>query len=188
MNLSDFESIDASNLLIVIVDPQPSILSATLSHEKVLNNILLLIRSAKEFEIPIIITEQYPKGLGNISEKIAELIDKATPIVEKLEFDCFENEKFTETIHSFPSRKYVVIFGVEAHICLFQTVLGAIKNDYIPIIISDAISSRKESDYQTALNCYKSLNILSFSTEMLIYFLLKKAGTQKFKYLLKYLK
>lgn len=188
MNLSDFESIDASNLLIVIVDPQPRILSATLSHEKVLNNILLLIRSAREFEIPIIITEQYPKGLGNISEKIAELIEKTTPIIEKLEFNCFENEKFTETIHSFSSRKYVIIVGVEAHICLFQTILGAIKNDYIPIIISDAISSRKESDHQTALNCYKSLNILTFSTEMLIYFLLKKAGTQKFKYLLKYLK
>lgn len=188
MNLNDFESIDASNLLIVIVDPQPRILSATLVHEKVLNNILLLIRSAREFEIPIIITEQYPKGLGNISEKIAELIDKTTPIIEKLEFDCFENEKFTETIHSFSSRKYVVFIGVEAHICLFQTILGAIKNDYIPIIISDAVSSRKESDYRTALNCYKSFNILILSTEMLVYFLLKKAGTQKFKNLLKHLK
>ncbi|MCK4846015.1 MAG: isochorismatase family protein, partial [Candidatus Heimdallarchaeota archaeon] len=124
----------------------------------------------------------------NISEKIAELIDKATPIVEKLEFDCFKNEKFTKMIYSFPSRKYVVIVGVEAHICLFQTILGAIKNDYIPIIVSDAVSSRKESDYQTALNCYKSLDILIFSTEMLIYFLLKKAGTQKFKHLLQYLK
>ena len=189
MRFKDIEDINSYNTILIIIDLQPKILSATQTPQEVLANTLLLVRAANIFKIPIIITEQYPKGLGETSTVLLSHLTESSKRVEKIEFNCFGNEEFVSNLHSYTSsRPYLIICGVETHICLFQTALGAMKRQFKPIIISDATSSRKHLDYESALKAYHSLDITILSTEMLIYLLLKKAGTAEFKALLPYLK
>ncbi|MHA1302589.1 MAG: isochorismatase family protein [Candidatus Heimdallarchaeaceae archaeon] len=189
MTFFNLEEVKPSNTIFIIIDPQPTIVSVTESPHKLMDNIILLLHCAKELTIPIILTEQYPKGLGNIDPCLAPLLPEDVKPISKMEFNCFDNAEFISKVNSFSSsHTFVAIVGVEAHICILQTVLGALKHKFKPIVVSDAISSRHRTDYETALNFYNNLKVPVLSTETLVYLLLKKAGTPEFKALLPFLK
>ncbi len=162
--------------IFVLIDLQEKFIPVIKKIDKVIKNSRILIKGAEILEIPLIATEQYPKGLGKTIKEID--LPPNTEIIEKLDFNCMECDDFVETIKQFES---VVIFGIEAHVCVLQTAL-AIKNKEIKTyVVADAISSRTEENKQLAIDRMRQHDIEIVSTEMILFELLKKAGTDEFK-------
>lgn len=189
MNSFDLSELTTSNVLLLIIDLQTSILSKITNKQDILKNTTFLIQCIKKLDIPIILTEQYPKGLGETEADLKNLIRDKAEIISKIEFDCFKNAEFNQLINKYKEKRpHIIITGIETHICVFQTVLGAINAGFEPIIVKDTIASRYHSDVETTLNYLYSKQITVLTSEMLIYLLLKNAGTSMFKTLLPLLK
>ena len=108
--------------------------------EKMLRNVVKLIQGAKALEIPIILTEQYPKGLWLTIPEIKELIPDIKP-VEKVCFNCCDEGEFTKALMAL-KRKQVLIAGIEAHICVFQTAIALARAGYEVQVVGDCVASR----------------------------------------------
>ena len=171
---------------LIIIDVQEKLFPLISDKEKTLKNIQKLIQFAKIINMPIILTEQYPKGLGPTIPEIKELVPNIQPI-KKLEFSCFGSEKFRLILREL-NVKTLIVAGIETHICVIQTSIEGIENGYRVCVVADATSSRKMEDKNIAIKRMMQNNVVVVSTEMLIYELLKKAGTQEFKEALKLIK
>ncbi len=181
-------SLVAEQCALVVVDIQEKLLPPIFEAERVLRNSQLLIRTANLLGLPVIATAQYPQGLGPVVPEIASLLEQA-PIHEKVEFSCFGNSAFCDAMKSLPGkRNTVLVCGMEAHICVAQTVLGALGQGYLVHVASDAVSSRSEWNWKVGLERMKTAGAVISSTEMMMYELLRQSGTPAFKELLKYLK
>jgi len=171
---------------LIIIDVQEKLFPLIFNKEKILENMLKLIKFAKIVDMPIILTEQYPRGLGQTVPEIRELIPHIKP-VEKMEFSCFGSEKFRLILEEL-NAKTLIIAGIETHICVMQTSIEGIENGYKVCVVVDATSSRKLEDKNIAIKRMMQSGVIMASTEMLIYELLKKAGTREFKEALKLIK
>ena len=166
---------------LLIIDPQERLISHMFNKEILIDNIKKLIKSFNILKVPVILTEQYPKGLGTTIKEIKDEL-KENKYLEKLCFDCFGEKEFEI------KTKNIVICGIEAHVCVFQTALSALKKGFNVFIVADAISSRKESDYKIALRRMEQENIKLATTEMITFQILKKAGTEELKEIQKIIK
>ncbi|MFX0114118.1 MAG: isochorismatase family protein [Candidatus Hodarchaeota archaeon] len=174
--------IEVNDAVLIVIDPQEKLIPFVKNHEQVTDNLSLLIETAKVLNIPTVATKQYSKGLGDI---ISPLKEKLTGyghfIPDKLSFDCFQSDAFADALMGFGT---ILVAGVETHICVTQTVLSALRAGYVVHIASDAVSSRTELDWQIGLNRMEQAGAIKSSTEMIVYELLKEAGTPEFKKLL----
>jgi nicotinamidase-related amidase len=125
--------------------------------------------------------------LGQTVPEIASLLPGAEPI-DKLEFGCFGSAGFCSALAQMPSRNTLLVCGIEAHICVLQTVLGALAQGRTVHVAADAISSRAELNWKLGLDRMKTAGAVISSTEMMIYELLGQSGTPAFKEMLQYLK
>lgn len=175
--------ISTDNSLLIIIDMQERLLPVIAKKEKVVENVLRLVKFAHIVGLPIIITEQ--QNLGGTVPEIREELKESYPIT-KLEFDCFGSEAFTERIRQL-NRSTLIIAGIEAHICVAQTALHAL-SDYTVHVVSDATSSRSLHNWEVALHRMRQHGVTITSTEMVIYELLQKAGTDTFREILKLVK
>ncbi len=172
----------------MVIDPQEKLMKAIHKPDRVIKNTMLMIRCAQAFRMPIIATTQYVKGLGPFVPELAELLSDVDPI-DKIEFDGFANRQVRQLVDKLPaSIDTFILTGVEAHICIHQTALGAIRAGFKPWIVADAISSRNKHNHKLALSRFLSLGIPVGPAEMAMYEMLGKAGTPQFKELLQYLK
>ena len=191
--LSDYAEIARRPLIaeqctLVVVDIQEKLLAPIFQKDQLVRNAQLLIRLAELLEIPAVVTTQYAKGLGGTVPEIASLLTQAQPI-DKLSFSCFGSDQFCSTLRRIPGqRTTVLICGMEAHICVAQTALAALREGYLVHVASDAISSRTEWNRNIGLERMRSAGAVISSTEMIIYELLGSSGTAAFKEMLKYLK
>ncbi|MCX8170452.1 MAG: hydrolase [Candidatus Bathyarchaeota archaeon] len=174
------------NTILVIIDVQEKIFPPISDRERVLENTRKLIQFAKIIGMPIILTEQYPRGLGPTIPEIKDLIPDVEPI-EKVEFSCFRSEKFREAIERLNVESLIIV-GIETHICITQTAIEGAEEGFRVCVVSDATSSRNPEDKEIALERLRDNGVIVASTEMLIYELLKKAGTQEFREALKLIK
>jgi len=184
--LSHEALISREGAALVIIDVQEKLFPSIFEKEKVLNNTLKLIQFAKIINMPIVLTEQYPRGLGQTIPEIKEIIPEIKP-VEKVEFSCFGSEKFRSLLRDLGA-KTLIIAGIETHICVAQTSLEGLSNGYRICVVSDATSSRSLEDKNVALERMRQSGIIVASTEMIIYELLRVAGTQEFREALKLIK
>jgi nicotinamidase-related amidase len=171
---------------LAIIDVQEKLFPLIYDKEKVLENLKKLIQFAKIVGMPIILTEQYPSGLGRTISEIKEILPDAQ-IIEKVEFSCFGSEKFRDVLRDLDV-KNLIVAGIETHICIAQTAIEGVSNGYRVCVVSDATSSRRLEDKNIAIERMKQNNVIVASTEMLIYELLRRAGTQEFKETLKLIK
>lgn len=172
----------------MIVDPQERLMAAIHEADRVVHNTSLLIHCARVFEIPIVATTQYKKGLGPIVPELEELLAEI-PCVDKTEFNGFANPAVVNLMKSLPQAiDTILLAGAEAHICIFQTAMGALQAGYQPWIVSDAVSSRQQKNVDLAANRMQALGMTVGSTEMAVYELLHKAGSPAFKAMLPHLK
>ncbi|HEY1731792.1 MAG TPA: hydrolase [Terriglobales bacterium] len=180
--------LEADSCALVVVDIQEKLLPPIFNKEALLKNSQLLIRLAKILDLPIVVTTQYSKGLGSTVPEIASLLEDV-PAFDKLEFSCFGSEQFRSRLKALPgNRNTVLLCGMEAHICVMQTALGALNQGYLVHVASDAVGSRAEWNWKIGLERVKSAGAVISSTEMMMYELLRCSGTPQFKELLKHLK
>jgi nicotinamidase-related amidase len=180
--------LDRASVALVVLDLQAKLVPAVFEPQRVVRNTQLLLRLAQLLELPTVLTCQYPKGLGNILPEITQLAPGIEPI-EKTSFGCFGEPDFLQRLKQCaPQATSLLVAGVESHICVMQTVLGALEAGYLVHVAADATSSRTEENWQIGLNRMERAGAVISSTEMMVYELLAKSGTPEFKEILPMLK
>jgi nicotinamidase-related amidase len=181
-------SLDAGQCALVLIDIQEKLLPAMLDREELVRNSRLLIRLAGVLEIPVLLTTQYARGLGGTVNEIAELLP-GVEVIDKLDFGCFGREEFRSALRELPGQRTTVLLcGVESHICVMQTALGALENGYMVHVAADAVSSRTAANLKLGLKRMESAGCIISSTEMMMYELLRRSGTAQFKEMLPFIK
>ena len=181
-------SLEADQCALVVVDIQEKLLPPIFEQERLVRNSQLLIRLAHSLNMPVVATTQYAKGLGNTVPEIASLLPECE-MIDKLEFSCFGSEKFCAQLKHLPgNRNTVLLCGMESHICVTQTALGALREGYLVHVASDAVSSRTEWNWKIGLERMSAAGAIISSTEMMIYELLRRSSGAAFKELLPFLK
>jgi len=165
--------------VLVVIDVQEKLFVKVEEKERIADNICRLIRFADILRMPIVVTEQYPKGLGPTIPEIRELTSTIKPI-EKVEFSCLASSAFRERLDEIHARN-LVLTGIEAHICVAQTAIEALANGYGAYVVSDAVSSRRREDKTVAIERMRLQGVVIVTSEMLMYEILRKAGTPEFK-------
>jgi nicotinamidase-related amidase len=173
---------------LIVIDMQEKLLPPIWEKERLLRNVELVIRLAGVLKIPALLTTQYAKGLGNTIPKIASLLPENAPI-DKPTFSCFGSDNFCSALKRLPGRRTTALLcGMETHICVMQTALGALREGYLVHVAADAVSSRTELNWRIGLDRMKAAGAVLSSAEMMIYELLRDSGERAFKELLPHLK
>jgi nicotinamidase-related amidase len=164
---------------LLIIDMQERILPVINNFENILQNSIKLIKGFKVLKLPIFFTEQYPKGLGLTSKLILEELNGYSAF-QKMSFSCFGADNLFEL---FKSKKItqIVVTGIETHVCVQQTVLDLIENQFQVNVAADAVSSRKVIDYQIALDRMRKHGAEITTSESILFELLEVCGTPEFK-------
>ncbi len=178
--------LDKGNSILVIVDFQQKLLATFKKPDGLVENCVKLIRFAKIVGLPIVWTEQYPKGLGPTVDEIASELSGLAP-VEKLSFSCFGEPGFVEELSRHKARQ-VIVCGIETHICVEQTVLDGIACGYQAHVAVDACGSRKKSDHKAGLRKMDQGGAVLTSSEMAMYEVLGRSDAEGFRDVLKLVK
>lgn len=164
---------------LLMIDIQERILGVMQNKELLIENNLKLIKGCKILSIPIFYTEQYPKGLGETAVVLKAELENYQAI-QKMTFSCYAAGDLFETLTS-QNIKQVIVSGIESHVCVQQTVLDLIANGFQVDLVADAVSSRKEIDYNIALDRMRSNGAEVTTTETVLFELLNICGTDEFK-------
>jgi nicotinamidase-related amidase len=180
--------LEAEQCALIVVDMQEKLLPPIWEKERLVKNVQLLIRLAGILKIPALVTTQYAKGLGNTVPAIAEMLPN-TQAIDKMMFSCFGSDAFCSMLKRLPGQRTTVLLcGMEAHICVMQTALGALREGYLVHVAADAVSSRTQLNWQIGLDRMRAAGTILSSTEMMLYELMRSSGAPAFKELLPYLK
>lgn len=171
----------------IVVDYQEKLVPAMRNSETLIRNASVLLKGLQVLEVPTYVTQQYTKGLGTTVGEIKEAMGldprDMESHIEKISFSAFEDIK-----ECIKDKQFVIICGIEAHICVLQTVIDLEEAGYIPVLVTDCISSRKEEDMIYALERARRGKIIMTTYEAILFELLKCAGTEKSKKIQKLIK
>ncbi len=173
--------------VLVIVDIQDKLFNVVLEKERLLKNVLKLVRVCKLLDIPIVITEQYPKGMGKTVQELVKELETHYKPIEKTSFSCFGSEAFENKLKEL-KRRVLLLVGIELHICVYQTAIDALTRGYRPVVIYDATSSRLKTDYEICLHRLLKHGVDISTTDMTIFELIRDASHPKFKDILRIVK
>jgi nicotinamidase-related amidase len=174
------------NTALLIVDIQEKLAAVMKQRDAVVKNCIHLVELAKMLHVPIVVTEQYPKGIGHTVEEIKHALPAYQPI-EKLTFSCCDEPSFTHMIKSL-NKKTLILTGMETHICVLQTCIGLLQSGFYVHIVKDAICSRTKENWKTACEYMRDAGAVISCTEAVLFQLLKTAGTEEFKTISKRIK
>lgn len=176
-------SISSKESLLLIIDLQER-LSHVLDQDilkKVCSNINLLTTLAADQKIPILLTQQYPEGLGPTIEPIKKILEgKKFETLDKLTFSCCGDSHFNKTLKNY-KRKKIILVGMETHVCVYLTSLGLVSQGYKPFVPSDAVISRSTFNYKNGLFLLRDAGSVVTNTETLLFQLMGQSGTSTFK-------
>ncbi|MFQ5602334.1 MAG: hydrolase [bacterium] len=171
---------------LLVVDVQQKIAAVMRHKEHVVENIVKLIKACSILNVPILVSEQYPQGLGSTITEIAEALGDKIPL-QKMTFSCCHSNELMQQLKALTSQQ-VIVTGIESHVCVLQTALDLIANNFQVQVPRDAVSSRKKMDYKTALERLSHAGAVITSVEAVLFELLEKAGTPEFKEVTKLIK
>ena len=171
------ELMSRGDAALLVVDVQEKLVPAIANHARVVWNVRRLIDGAKILGLPVISTEQYPRGLG---PTVGELADRLGPVPSKLTFSCGGCPELFEQLQSSGIHK-ILVCGMEAHVCVQQTVLDLLADGWRVYVAADAVGSRFEVDYRTALQRMDSSGVTLTTTEAALFEWCEVAGTPEFK-------
>ena len=163
---------------LLIVDVQEKLVPKIVALERLLGNCRMLIQGARILDVPVYATEQYPKGLGGIVPQLAELLEKPA---QKLRFSCAETLDWGVAAEQADNRFQVVVAGMEAHVCVLQTVFDLLGNGFQVYVPADAVSSRSELDWKIALDRMAAGGATIVTTESVLFEWCEVSGTPEFK-------
>lgn len=164
---------------LVVVDIQGKLAQLMADKETLFRNARILIEAARILEIPILWCQQAPQSLGPTVPEIAELLTGVEPI-DKASFSCVGHEPFNVKLETL-ARKQVVLCGIETHVCIYQTAMDLLAQDYDVTVVADAVSSRTPQNRQIALARLATEGAAVACTEMVLFELLKTAQHPQFK-------
>lgn len=186
--MDELAHLQPKDCALLVVDIQERLMPVIDGREEVARNAALLMKAAAVLGMPVMATTQYVARIGELVPEVKAELGEVVPL-DKMEFDCFANQTIKDKARELtPGINTLIICGVETHICIYQTVLGALQEGYKVWVPADAVSSRSPRNYETGLARIKELGATVGNTEMIIYDLLHRAGTREFKELLPYLK
>jgi len=172
---------------LAVIDIQEKLLPPIFEKERLVRNAQLLVRLADILSLPVIVSTQYEKGLGKTVEEINSLLPETKPWTSwSSAASTIANTAPRSGI--WRNRNTLLLCGMESHICVTQTALGALNQGLNVHVAADAVSSRTELSWKLGLNRMQAAGAVLSSTEMMIYELLRKSGTPAFKEMLKHLK
>ena len=174
--------IEREHTAALIVDFQERLVPAIADHEALMERVRILLQGLKALEIPMTVTQQYTKGLGMSVPEVWEASGE-TEYLDKISFSALEVEE--PKIHD---KKYILVCGMEAHCCVLQTVIDLAGAGYVPVLVTDCIGSRRESDREMAIRRAEQEGAVLTSSEAILFELLKEAGTPLSKEILKIVK
>jgi nicotinamidase-related amidase len=175
------ELLDRNRTVLVLIDVQERLFPSMHENQRMLERIDLLLSAAKLLNVPLLLTEQYPKGLGNTLEAIRRILPEVQPLV-KMDFSCASAPGFKERLSSL-RRDQILLAGIETHVCVAQTALGLASGGEKVFVAADATSSRRSSDAQIALQRLDRCGLAITTAEAAVFEWLRRAGTEEFKLL-----
>jgi nicotinamidase-related amidase len=179
-NVSKFW-LDRHQSVLVVIDVQERLVPSMDQkvYQRVKSNIEFMIKTAEALQIPVVVTEQYPQGLGTT---VADLAGAAgdTGVIEKLSFGCCGEPSFIQRLQEL-GRANMLLTGMEAHVCVYQTVLGLIEAGFNVHLLRDAVCSRYKVDFLNSLELARSAGAIVTTAETVAFQLLKVAGSSEFK-------
>jgi len=180
-------ALDRADALLLIVDVQEKLAAAmnAAGLAALEKNAAILVRAARRLGVPVVATEQYPKGLGHTVPALRELLGDAP--MEKLEFSCGASKEIARHIVT-SGRRQVIVAGMESHVCVFQTVRDLVRGEFAVFVAQDAVLSRTEANRAVGLKLCEKAGATVTSTEAVVFDLLGAAGTPEFKELAPLLK
>jgi len=178
IDMSKFK-INRRNSILIIIDIQDRLAAAMKDKDTMIANCVHLIEAAKIFDIPVIVTEQYPKGLGSTVPDIQSALTAYKPY-EKAVFDCCGEISFVDRLKSL-GRSHVILTGIEAHVCVLQTCLSLLVLGFHTHCIMDALCSRSRQNLVLGQELMRDAGAVITSTEAVLFQLLEKAGSPEFK-------
>ncbi len=169
--------------VLVIIDIQERLVGAIDQdlYRTALRNTRILVEAAGTLGVPIVVTEQYPKGLGHTVTEVEQGLEgKDVSRVEKNTFSCARDESFLNLLGG-KNRRQAVLVGMETHVCVYQSAIDLMRAGYSVFVIDDAVSSRYPHNYSSGLRSMVHAGATVFSTETVLFSWLKTAGTPEFK-------
>lgn len=176
--------IRASDSSFIVVDMQERLVPAMQAPARTIRNTATLLKAAQAVSVPVLITEQYPSGLGHT---VADLRTPQAQTIEKIHFSCMEEPAFASAFAALQKRQ-AVIAGMEAHICVVQTALSLIEQGIEVFVVVDATSSRTLESEAAGIERLRAAGAGIVTTEMVVFEWLGRAGTKEFKELLPLIK
>jgi nicotinamidase-related amidase len=179
--MTDF--LNREEAVLVVVDVQERLVPAIHKdlYSRSLKNMQIAIEAAGTLGLPILLTEQYPKGLGKTVPEVMRPLDgKDYRLIEKMTFSSARDEGFLSAVSDL-NRRQVIMVGMETHVCVYQTSVDLSRAGYSLFILDDAVSSRSLHNYQSGLQALRDAGCTVVSTETAIFQLLKVAATPEFK-------
>ena len=171
--------VSAEEATLVIIDVQERLSRVIFQRERLIDNLKRLIQGMQVLDVPILLTEQYPQGLGPTINEVSTLLSGLQPL-PKLCFSCYGDENFVRELQK-QHRKHVIISGIESHVCVYQTAADLIKSGYEVHVVTDCISSRTPENREIGFKKMSQIGATLTSTETILFELLRAAGGEKFK-------
>lgn len=172
-------TLSAENSLVIIIDIQERLVAA-LNKDVVVENAIKVASAAKALNIPVILTEQYPKGLGHTVQNLVDALPDCSDIVEKTYFNALLEDGMLDKIKSY-GKKQIVIFGIETHICVHQTASALIEEGFDVYVIKDACASRNKYEFKQGIDAMVANGVKVSCVEIALFEWLKSAKNPKFK-------
>lgn len=172
--------------LFILIDIQKKLMPAMDSGEAVVEVNYKLLQAVAKLNIPYIVSEQYPEGIGHTVDVLLPLIDQAD-VIAKSSFSCMGEPNFVAALEK-TNRKQVVVSGMETHVCVLQSVLDMIDAGYQVFVVENAVASRTDNNKMRGLERMRQAGAQIVTSEMVLFEWLERAGTDDFKSILPLIK
>lgn len=170
----------------LVIDIQERLFPFIYENESLTRNVAILIQGLKALQVPLMVTEQYTKGLGPTIAPLRSVLGDES-VTEKQSFSCCDEPEIMKRIHS-TGKKNIIICGIESHVCVLQTVIDLLELGFMPVVVEDCISSRRLNDKQMAVNRMRRAGAVVTTCESILFELLRYSGTAEFKAISKLVK
>lgn len=169
----------AADTVGLIIDLQERLVPHMHGRDELIARVRLLLKGLKLLDVPVLLTEQYPKGLGGTVSEIAELLPDGIRF-EKISFSCCDDAAILSRLQSL-GKKNVLIAGIEAHVCVLQTAIDLCGCGMLPVVAEDAVASRRENDKRIALKRIAAAGGMLTTVESVLFELARTAQHPSFK-------
>jgi nicotinamidase-related amidase len=181
-----FMRILKENTIGLVIDIQERLVPVMEENEQLVENCSKLIQGLQILGLPLLVTQQYSKGLGETIEEIKSVINDFQ-YIEKKDFSCCDEPVFSEKL-ALAGAKNVIICGIEAHVCVLQTAIDLKAAGYVPVVVMDCVASRSFDNVDLAMERFRYEGILMTSCESVLFELTRSAGALGFKEISKLVK